>query len=207
MKKQSALMRMSFKWRGRRNGVSRWWGARNGPPAFLAWPVLIYGVLAGVGALAVLLPLPLAMPSPARWALATAGLIHCLVFGLIGLWSLSMRKTMARLQSVEEMQERLGLDANAIRRLAAQKGVRPRLNMNDEDLFEPDELIDSASLLRGSAAPISPDTLVRPASPIENAAEPDRLLRAALPERKSEVNPITGAPVPAPENQPQSLRQ
>jgi hypothetical protein len=71
------------------------------------------------------------------------------------------------------------MDAAAVQQIASEKRIKPHMNLNDVDLFDPDEFQDARSLLRASSVPTSIEELVRPAEPTTVHAEPETLLRAA----------------------------
>jgi hypothetical protein len=146
----------------------------------------IYGACAGIVGLIALLAVLFHAGTSAS-ILATVGLIHGVVFSAIGIWMDRIRRSLQRLLSAEELAQRMGLDPDGVRRLAAQKEIKPQINVNDNDLYDPDVFVDAVSLLRGSSAPVSADTLVRPALPVTTSSASETLLRATAPDVTSAV--------------------
>ncbi len=111
--------------------------------------------------------------------LALVGTIHGLVFTIMAVWLRRMRRSLARLKTVEELAEEFGATPETVRTLAETHGIRARININSDNLFDPDEFVASRSLLRGASAPYSSASLLRAAEPAATTTAPDTLLRPA----------------------------
>jgi len=119
--------------------------------------------------------------------LTLIGGVHGGVFTLIGLWLQKIQKELAPLKSVEELAAEFGSTAPAVQALADAHSIRARVNINGENLYHPDEFLASRSLLRGAAAPLQPETLLRAVEPAAPPIAQETLLRAAQPDASDEV--------------------
>ena len=122
--------------------------------------------------------------------LALIGGIHGIVFTIIGLWLRKMRQNLERLKSVQELAEEYGSTPEAVQRLAEAHSIRARININNENLYDPDEFVASRSLLRGASSPYGTEILLRAADSAANKTVPETLLRAAEPESTVALTPI-----------------
>ena len=172
------LKNVSFHWHGKTSeGVSRWSGSIQ-PLKMLGYGFTIYGPIAGIAGLgALVFGLATGRVIGPALPIMMVGLIHGLVFTSIGLWSLRMHRHVTGLAPAAKLAESLGLEGAALRDLASQRNIKPRIILNDEPYYDPTDFVDALSLLRGSAPlDTSQDDLMRPA-----CAEPapaDGLLRA-----------------------------
>ncbi len=185
----------SFHFRGRtEQGVGKWVGSYE----ILRWLGTIftgYGTVAGIVGLSLALySLAIGSITPALNGLLMVGLIHGVVFTSVGLWARSFRRNIQRLKPVEEVSQQLRVDPPTLDRLAQEKGIKPRININGRDYYEISDFSEANILLRGAAAPTAdPETLVRPAS-ANSGATSDNLLRAADAEETEITAPEWNAP-------------
>lgn len=144
-----------FRWIGRDDhGVSIWDGD---------WKALrpVTGLFHGIGGLAVGIGV-LALVLGHVWQPITIlAPIGAVLLGL-GWWMKQLYVRFSDLATVEEVAERLGVDADELDDLAAGKEMRPRAVVNGKAVYDPADLGDVALLLRVASPP--PDaTLLRPA--------------------------------------------
>ena len=173
------FMQYQFNWVGRtKDGVNRWMGAPRGPSERMCKYMTYYGVAAGTVSLCAALTVAI---RPQMWpgllVLVLVGGIHGLVFMIIGRWLLNMKRRLARLKTAEEMAEEFGSTLETVQRLAEAHSIRAQININNVNLYDPEEFIASRSLLRGASAPVAPDTLLRAAEPTGTSSPPETLLR------------------------------
>jgi hypothetical protein len=169
---------MSFHWRGRdKQGVSKWTGSAK-PLRWLALIFGIYGPLAGIGAISVLVyGLLTHHLTPGLMTLVSVGATHFVVFTGIALWSRAMYRHVMRLKPADQMCASLGIAPEALQQIAEARKIKPRLILNEQPYYDPAEFTDALSLLRGSSIPqAAPATLLRPAASGEKTA-PEELLR------------------------------
>ena len=187
-----------FHWHGRtREGVSKWTGSIK-PLLWVARGFGIYGPVAGITGIIALAPTLAAhhFSGPVA-SLAYVGLIHGAVFSSLAWWARAMYRHVMRLTPAAEVSARMGVDEASLKQLAQERGVKPRMLLNDEPYYDASELSDALSLLRGSSAQqVPPDALLRPVSGTP-APEPDALLRAAAAD-SPETAARTGSYAPGP---------
>jgi hypothetical protein len=179
----------SFHWQGKnRQGVSEWTGSEK-PLLWLGRIFTAYGPAAGLGGLiALLYGLVGGTLAGGAGTLGIVGLIHGVVFTTIGLWALAMYRHIRRLSRTEQVCATLGLDDAMLERIVAEKGIKPRIIINERPYFDLNDFTDAGLLLRASSAPAAqPGTLLRPASGSAETA-PDTLLRAAA-SRENAIEP------------------
>src|SRR5579871_1859301 len=189
--------RLQFQWRGwTKEGVSRWAGTPKGPPEWFSKIFLYYGLIAGTAGLGTLGYCAL---HPDQWhhlsVLVIVGGIHGLAFGLPGRWMLNMRRKLLRLKSAEELAQEFGSDQETVKRLAEQHSIRPQLNVNDVNLYNPQEFYASQILLRAASAPVAPETLLRAAEPTAPQVVADTLLRPIEPDAAPQAQVQSLAPL------------
>ncbi|HLK61213.1 MAG TPA: hypothetical protein VKU00_31980 [Chthonomonadaceae bacterium] len=177
------MRRYQFNWIGRtKDGVSRWMGAPKGPSERSCKNLFRYGIAMSIVALIATGAMVMHLQSPVAllW-LALLGGTHGLIFSLVGSWLLKMRRNLDRLKTAEELAEEFGSTPEAVQRLAEVRSIRARININDTNLYDPEEFIASRSLLRATSAPVTPETLLRPAQPTATLAPAETLLRPVEP--------------------------
>jgi hypothetical protein len=170
----------SFHWQGKnRQGVSKWTGSEK-PLLWLGRIFTAYGPIAGLGGLiALLYGLVSGTLAGGAGTLGMVGLIHGVVFTGIGLWALAMYRRIRTLSRPEQVCATLGLDDTLLEKIVVEKGIKPRIIINERPYYDLNDFTDAGLLLRASSAPAAqPETLLRPASGSAEAA-PDTLLRAA----------------------------
>src|SRR5579871_3885667 len=125
--------KFSFHWRGRdKQGVSKWSGSAK-PLYWIGWIFCIYGPLAGIGAVTTLLyGLLTHNLTPGITTLVSVGLIHCVVFTGIGVWSRAMYKHVMRLKPAEQVCTSLGISETTLRQIAEERKIKPRLILNEQ---------------------------------------------------------------------------
>ena len=179
-----------FQWRGRKNGVSRWEGNWNTPMLWVGRIFIAYGALAGsVGLGFLCYRLLTGTPHIAFSTLVPIGLIHGSVFASIGTWSLWMRRRLFGYASLKQAATQLNMDEETLKQLMEARRIKPRIIINDEELFDVSDFTGAATLLRASseaAVTTSPDLLLRAASGTI-ATAPEELLRSATPEDANTV--------------------
>jgi hypothetical protein len=140
---------MSFHWRGKtKEGVSRWVGAWSAPPRWFGLIFFGYGVLAGCAGLGCLLYALLYHSWQTAGVLALVGGIHGLVFGGTGAWMLSFRRYILGLSGIRQVGEYLGVDEASAQRMAQERGIKPRLNINGQDLYDVRDFVASPLRIR-----------------------------------------------------------
>jgi hypothetical protein len=179
--RHSRLDKNSFHWHGRnRDGVAQWTGNAEGPPAPLGWLFTWYGVIAGIGGIAALIIGPiLHLVGNGIAPLILVGMIHGAVFGGVGIWATRFRRHISALKQPDAVCEALGIDNKTLEVLAEERGIKPKLIINDQPLYDLAEFSDAHTLLRGSSAPVSPDSLLRAAMADSRQTPASELLRAA----------------------------
>ncbi len=182
-----------FNWIGRtKQGVNRWIGAPKGPTERMCNGMIGYGIaacLVGLIAMAAIF-MRLGPTGSPLGLLALIGGIHGVLFSTIGLWLRKTRRNLARLKTADELAVEFGSTPETVRRMAEAHSIRPHININNDDLYEPDEFLASRSLLRGASMPVSSATLLRPVEPRATRTTSETLLRA--------VEPATEEPILAP---------
>jgi hypothetical protein len=179
-----------FNWTGRtKDGVSRWIGAPKGPSERVCKNLTRYGIFMGItGLCATGIMAIYPQIWPALLWLALLGGIHGLVFSIMGRWLLKMHKRLAQLKTTEQLAEEFGATPETVQRLAAAHRIRAQININNVDLYDPEEFVASRSLLRAASSPLTPQTLLRAAEPTATQDASETLLR---PEE-----PLPDAPTP-----------
>src|SRR5579871_1794468 len=134
---QTFLERISFQWRGRtREGVSKWIGNWDGPSPWMSKGFIGYGILAGcAGIVAAISSTLLHQGGPGVGTFAMVGLIHGAVFTTIGLWMLRVRRHIQSLNQTNEVCEALGIDEATLLQIAAKRGIKPKLILNNQPLY------------------------------------------------------------------------
>jgi hypothetical protein len=170
---------MSFHYFGRdKRGVGIWKGGYNNLPRWLTYPFMGYGFLAGLLGAGGLIMRWLRGPSEGLTTFCTVFIIHFFVFGLVGVWMEWMRRKIDALTPEKQALQHLNMSQEELKRLAAERGIKPVYNINDQDYYNLADLTDAMSLLRASAAPATAaQELLRPAG--HTASQPETLLRAA----------------------------
>jgi hypothetical protein len=173
-----------FNWIGRtKDGVSRWIGAPKGPTERICKFMTVYGIvmsiacLCAIGAIAIA---PQIRPN-LQWLALISG-IHGLIFSVLGICLLKVKKNLANLKTTGELAEEFGSTPEAVERLVEAHGIRARININDDNLFDPEEFIASRSLLRAASAPYTSATLLRAAEPTSMHSGSETLLRPVEPD-------------------------
>jgi hypothetical protein len=145
-----------------RSGAWKW----EGETRALVWAsrlmtVIGWALLAGIAAILA--------TAQDREAVLPLGGATALMFTL----AYGMRRLLARLVTLaplEQTAERLGVSQTDLAQLAEERGIRPRIILNDVPLYEPAEFVDAERLLRPSEAPIGGD-LLRPAGAVRGDEE------------------------------------
>lgn len=176
------LRDLGFHWRGKdKDGVSKWTGSVK-PLYWTGIICSIYGPIAGIlvlsAAFYALLFRHLTEPA---MTLIGVGLIHFVLFAAIGQWALAMRRHVLRLKPAEEVSAELGVDAAALRELAEQRSIKPRIILNDKPYYDPTEFVDALSLLRASSArQADPGSLLHAAAGPQSTPSGDLLTTAPM---------------------------
>ena len=180
------MRQYQFNWIGRtKDGVNRWVGAPKGPSERACRNSLRYGIaMAVVGTIAALAALTYSGANSPLAFLALIGGIHGVVFTVLGIWLRKMQGNLAKLKSVEEIAKEFGSTPETVQRLADARNIRARININDNNLYDPEEFVASRSLLRGASSPLMPETLLRAAQPTAFKAASKALLRPVEPEQQ-----------------------
>lgn len=87
-----------------------------------------------------------------------------LLFGVITYLMYRQRSNMLPLKSAEEISAQLGIEEEALERLAENNKIKPRYIINDEPRYNPADFDEKGILLRASKAPVFAETLLRPAT-------------------------------------------
>ena len=135
----------SFHYRGKdAHGVSRWVGGWNAPPRWFGLIFFVWGVVAACVAAGLLgyMLVRQAWQQP-YLTLLFVSVVHTLVFGGSGAWMLSMRRFILGLSRLNEVSEYLGVDDAAVLRMIADRGIKPRLNVNGNDLYDLTDFVGS----------------------------------------------------------------
>lgn len=171
-----------FQWRGSKNGVSRWEGNWNKPLLWMGRIFTAYGAVAGNTGLGLLYyRLVTETPNIALNTLIPVSLIHGLSFGGSGLWMFWMRKRIFGFSSLQQTATKLNIDEETLKQLIEARRIKPRIIINEEELFDVSDFTGATTLLRASsetAVATPPDLLLRAASGTTPTA-PDELLRSA----------------------------
>ena len=172
-----------FNWIGRtKDGVNRWIGAAKGPSERACKNLMAYGIVMSlvglIAAGAIMLRLEGSAP---LGLLALIGAIHGVVFTMVGFWLRRMQRNLARLKTIEELADAFSSTPEIVRKLAEAHNIRAQININDSNLYDPEEFMASRSLLRGASSPHTSETLLRPAEPIATQSRAETLLRPAEP--------------------------
>jgi hypothetical protein len=176
-----AMNNYSFEWMGRnREGVSRWKGNSSGPPARMGKILKTYGMVAGITGvtIAILGPL-LHWMSAVVFPLVLVGIVHGIVFSLLGAWITRIRRRISTLKQPDEVCEVLGIPDEELHEMAAERGVKPKMIINNRPLYDLAEFSDAHTLLRGSSAPVFSDSLLRAVTADSQTTPAGELLRAS----------------------------
>jgi hypothetical protein len=172
--------RLGFHYRGKdKRGVSKWVGSWDGVLRWIGTIFLTYSSLAAVGTVGMLIYALLTFSWPAAFnPLLYVAFIHMLTFGGIGLWSLRMRRHILSLATPFQVSARFGVPQATLEQIAQEKGIKPRMNLNGLDYYNPADFdSDAVTLLRGTTQPQeSQEVLLRPANS-SGATSPEQLLR------------------------------
>lgn len=181
----------SFHWRGRKNGVDQWQGSPKGPLRVLGWVFAVYGIIAGIVALAFL---PALFSRDYKlWPVFFVFAIHFLVFGLTGWWAIRFRRKLSRLKSGRELAEDLGVSLSEIERVAEAHRIKAAVNINDVDLYDPDLFISARVLLRAASPPDDSGSLLRAAHSRTSTTSEASLLRPSSSEEAGESSEASSA--------------
>lgn len=185
-----------FQWVGRdRTGVSRWEGERDALSLGATVVVAIGFVLVtmGVGAYAI-------------WRQQLIAATYLSFSGIflssVGWWMRKLHCKLKDLHTAEGVASATGIDRKAVERLADEQEIKPRAILNGEYLYDPQDLLPGARLLRASQRP-SEEALLRPAGSKE--VSPECLVRAS--ERESETIPQAQDVSRQPQETPAELYQ
>lgn len=155
-----------------KQGVPKWTGSwTKGAPRWFIIGFMISALTMLTAGIVVSLFATIKMAAP---VLFFVGIVHSLVAGLM--WR--QRNNLQKLIPVEEVRERLGVDAQTMQRIAEEKKIKPRTIINDEPMYDLQDFGDVGTLLRAASAPVEPDTLLRAAS-ASPVTPQEELLRAA----------------------------
>lgn len=129
---------MSFHWKGKNSqGVSQWRGSWSVPPQWFGQIFFGYGVLAGCAGISLLLYALVTRSWPPSFSVLTlVAVIHAMAFGGSGAWMLAMRRYILSLSQAKEVGKFLGVDEAAVQRIAEERGIKPRLIVNGQDLYD-----------------------------------------------------------------------
>ena len=170
----------SFHYRGKdKRGVSKWSGSWNGVLRWLGICFLIYAGFAAVALLGLLMYALFTLSWPAAFnPLFYVAFIHTLTFGGTGLWARRMRRHILTLATPDQVSERFGMTQTELEHVALEKGIKPRMNLNGLDYYNPADFdSDAVTLLRGTTRPNEgQEVLLRPARD-SGATSPEQLLR------------------------------
>jgi len=181
-----------FHWHGRtKEGVNKWTGSIKP----LLWIGRIFGVYGPAAAIAGFVALIYGLIARhlvgPTLSLMMVGLIHGAIFSTISYWALYMHRRVSHLAPAHGLEESLGLDAAAVREVAEQRNIQPKIILNDEPYYDPTEFVEALSLVRASSAPTTgPEALLRPARSV-NKSESYELLRAQTIAEERAVEPAT----------------
>ncbi len=98
--------------------------------------------------------------------------------GSSGVWMLKTRYQMRHLQTTDQICTRFGIGDDVFHAWREEQTIKPHININGTDYYRPADFVDAGTLLRASAQPVTPETLLRPTVSIE-ATPTEQLLRAA----------------------------
>ncbi len=140
---------MSFHWRGRtKEGVSRWIGNWNPTLRWLGLGFSFYGAIAGCAGVCFLFyALIHSWPKPFD-VLTLVFLLHGVIFGGSGAWMLSMRRHILALSTIRQVGEYLGTDEVGVQRMITERSIKPRININGQDLYDVHDFIASPLRIR-----------------------------------------------------------
>jgi C4-dicarboxylate-specific signal transduction histidine kinase len=140
-----------LKWRGRtKDGVSRWVGKWRGVPKWF---------LGMFGGIAAMLLVGAVVDPRGRIPLITCSLLYIVLLVVM----YRQRRLMQRLNSPEELAQRLNVPVTELERALQQRGIRPSILLNDIPMYDPLR-VDPAMILLRPANAQDRDALLRPAS-------------------------------------------
>jgi hypothetical protein len=172
-KEQSSKLRTfmtGLKWHGKTpEGVPRWRGSVKALPNWL-----INAFKFGGGALTVagIISMALRGLDPANWVLPLIGSIYI----VIGIMMQRTKTSFSALSSAEELAKAEGMTVDEVLEALRTRGIHPKVNLNDENMYDSSELTGENRLLRPSQ-PQEELSLLRPAG--SAPTESDTLLRVA----------------------------
>jgi hypothetical protein len=186
--------RAGFHYHGKdKRGVSKWVGGWDKALRGLAIGFLIYGGIAAIALLGMLTYalLTLSWPNVLN-VLFFIAFTHTLTFGGVGLWSLRMRRHILSLATPDQVSERFGVPRATLELIAQEKGIKPRMNLNGLDYYNPADFdSDAVTLLRGTTQPQEgQEVLLRPANDTRTTA-PEQLLRVPNTTSAADTNRFT----------------
>lgn len=162
-----------------KQGVPKWEGLwTKGPPL---WFCRMFVGLTGI-IFSLLIVLPFLLTGKDRNIALAVLAPETILFGVITWLMYRQRQNLQPLKSAEEVSAQLGLDTEGLERLTENNKIKPRYIINDKPMYNPRDFDEKGILLRASEAPVSPETLLRPA--IGEASTPQKqLLRPSATER------------------------
>ncbi len=121
-------------------------------------------------------------PDVDHWFLIVHDLLFipfAVLLGLTGIWMLKTRYQMRHLQTTDQICTQFGMGDDVFHAWREEQTIKPHININGTDYYRPADFVDAGTLLRASAQPVTPETLLRPGMYAETAA-PEQLLRAKV---------------------------
>ena len=171
-----------FHYKGKdKRGVSQWKGSRNWQRILNVGGIgmMVYGACAGAVMLTLLLYALFTLSWPAVFSviLFVSG-IHTLAFGSSGLWMRGMAQHIRLLDTADQLSARFGVNEETLAAVAQDKDIKPRMNINGVDYYNPADFAkDALTLLRGATRPDeTQEVLLRPATS-DSPTAPEQLLR------------------------------
>jgi hypothetical protein len=175
--KRSRWPGAGLRWFGRDDGGVSIWDGKTYGLKYGGWLLRAVGI-GSIVASPVLLTLGM---TEAASIVGGVGLLHT---GL-SVWMLRLRDRIESMVPAESVAERLHMTPDEVDRFREQTGVKPRVIMNGQPMFDPSDFGDPARLLRAAGAPQNDELLrpagtttsdssllVRPANDVEETVEP-----------------------------------
>jgi hypothetical protein len=88
-----------------------------------------------------------------------------------------IRRSFAHLSTLDVICKQYNVAGETFQGIVEEQQIKPRYNINGRDFYDLNDLGDAATLLRASAPPVAPETLLRAAAHVETPQE--QLLRAS----------------------------
>ena len=130
-----------FKWQYRdKRGVDHWRGSAGKLLLVMGRGFAGWGVIAGTAGVSLFLyNLLHGFHNPAAGILMGVGLIHGVAFGGSGWWMVRIHNLVKSLSPSTEVCSHLRVDVPRLEQMALEKGIKPRININDIDYYRLDD--------------------------------------------------------------------